>query len=40
MLTSSQTQAQKGLIALGLSPTSIGKLTGVQKSEPNPFEED
>ena len=40
MLTSSQTQAQKGLIALGLSPTSIGKLTGVKKEAPNPFMED
>ena len=40
MLTSSQTQAQKGLIALGLSPTSIGKLTGGKKKTPNPFEED
>jgi len=37
MLTSSQTQAQKGLIALGLSPTSIGKLTGSIKEEENPF---
>lgn len=37
MLTSSQTQAQRGLTALGLSPTAIGKLTGGKKEGENPF---
>lgn len=35
--TSAQMAAHKYLTALGLSPTSIGKLTGIKKEEENPF---
>jgi P27 family predicted phage terminase small subunit len=37
---SATTTAHKYLCALGLSPTSIGKLTGVKKEEVNEFDED
>ena len=37
---SATTTAHKYLCALGLSPTSIGKLTGVRKEEINEFDED
>jgi P27 family predicted phage terminase small subunit len=37
---SATTTAHKYLCALGLSPTSIGKLTGVKKEEINEFEVD
>lgn len=35
--TSAQTTAHKYLTALGLTPTSIGKLIGSKKEESNPF---
>ena len=38
--TSAQTTAHKYLVALGLTPTSIGKLIGSKKEEYNPFAED
>lgn len=37
---SAQTVAHKYLCALGLSPTTIGKLTGAKKEEVNEFDED
>lgn len=37
---SATTTAHKYLCALGLSPTAIGKLTGVKKEEVNEFDED
>jgi P27 family predicted phage terminase small subunit len=38
--TAAQTTAHKYLCSLGLSPTTIGKLTGAKKEEVNEFEED
>lgn len=38
--TSAQTIAYKYLCALGLTPTTIGKLTGAKKGETNEFDED
>ena len=38
--TSAQTTAHKYLCSLGLSPTTIGKLTGVKKEEVNEFDID
>lgn len=38
--TSAQNTAHKYLTALGLTPTSIGKLIGSKKEEINPFAED
>jgi len=38
--TSAQTIAHRYLTALGLTPTTIGKLTGAKKEETNPFLED
>ena len=35
--TSAQMAAHKYLTALGLSPTSIGKLTALKKEDDNPF---
>lgn len=37
ILTSSQATAHRYLTSLGLTPTSIGKLTGIEKDEPNEF---
>jgi P27 family predicted phage terminase small subunit len=34
----SQNLAQKGLIALGLAPTSVGKIAAIEQKEENPFE--